>query len=338
MDREPERPSLALRRLVNGFQATQAIGVAARLGIADLLAAGPRASDELAAATGAHPGALYRLLRALASVGVLHESADRQFALTPIGACLRTDAAEPVAGWAVFVCEPYYRQAWDALEQSVRTGENAFRHVHGVDPWTYRQRRAEINAVFNRAMTDRSRQVSAAVLDAFDFGRYAAIVDVGGGAGAFLAAVLARHPAMRGVLFDQPHVVADAGPILEAAGVADRCAVEGGSFFDEVPAGADAYLLKSILHDWDDRKCGEILRTCRRAMLPGATLLVVEQELGPPNENPDAKFSDLNMLVVPGGQERSDDEYAALFTAAGFRFVGVTPSEAGVSVFAGEAA
>ncbi|HET7094791.1 MAG TPA: methyltransferase, partial [Thermomicrobiales bacterium] len=299
MDRQPERPSMALRRLVNGYQATQAIGVAARLGIADLLAAGPRASEDLAVATGAHSGALYRLLRALASIGVLHEAAERRFSLTPIGECLRADAPEPVAGWAAFVCEPYYRQAWDALEQSVRTGENAFRLVHGEDPWTYRQRHPATNAVFNRAMTDRSRQVSAAVLEAFAFGRYASVVDVGGGAGAFLAAILVRYPAMRGVLFDQPHVAASAAPILAAAGVADRCEVASGSFFAGVPAGADAYLLKSILHDWDDERCGDILRTCRRAMAPGAALLVVEQALGSPNENPDAKFSDLNMLVAP---------------------------------------
>lgn len=164
------------------------------------------------------------------------------------------------------------------------------------------------------------------------------MVDVGGGNGAFLAAILARQPATRGVLFDQPHVVGGAGPILAAAGVADRCEVVGGSFFEAVPAGGDAYLLKAILHDWEDGDCVRILRTCRRTMVDGAALLVVERELGAPNEAVDAKFSDLNMLVGPGGRERSADEYAVLFAAAGFRFVGATPSASGISVFEGIAA
>ena len=180
MDHPSQRPSLALRRLVNGFQVTQAIHVAAVLGLADLLSDGPRTSDDLAAATDSHPQALYRLLRALASVGVFREEADRSFALTELGACLRSDAPESVGGWAAFVGEPYQWQAWGALLHSVRTGENAFRHVHGMDSWTYRARHPELSASFDRAMTDLSRQVSAAVLAAYDFGRFGCIVDVGG--------------------------------------------------------------------------------------------------------------------------------------------------------------
>ena len=181
MEQDALRPSLALRRLVNGYQVTQAIHVAAVLGIADLLADSPRSSDDLAAATESHPGALYRLLRALASVGVFREAANRHFALTELGACLRSDAPEPVDGWAAFVGEPYQWQAWSALEHSVRTGENAFRHVHGIDSWTYRARHPELSASFDRAMTSLSRQVVTAVLEAFDFGRFGHVVDVGGG-------------------------------------------------------------------------------------------------------------------------------------------------------------
>lgn len=332
MDHVASRPSLALRRLVNGYQVTQAIHVAAVLGIADLLAAGPRTSDDLAAATGAHPDALYRLLRALTGVGVFREEEDRHFALTDLGACLRSDAPEPVGGWAAFVAEPYQWQAWGALLHSVRTGENAFRHVHGVDSWTFRARHPELSASFDRAMSDLSRQVSTAILAAYDFGRFARLVDVGGGSGAFLAAILAKHPALRGVLFDQPHVVAGAAPVLAAAGVAERCAVVGGSFFDEVPAGGDAYVLKAILHDWEDEPCVQILRTCRRAMAEGTALLVIERELGQPNQAPDAKFSDLNMLVGPMGRERTPAEYTALLAAAGFRCVGFTPSPVGTGV------
>lgn len=338
MNHDSPRSALALRRLVNGYQVTQAIHVAAVLGIADLLADGPRRSDDLAGATGAHPGALYRLLRALSGVGVFHEEEDRTFALTELGAGLRSDAPEPVGGWAAFVGEPYQWQAWSALLHSVRTGENAFRHVHGIDSWTFRAERPELSASFDRAMTSLSRLVVTAVLDAYDFGRFGRIVDVGGGNGAFLSAILARNPTARGVLFDQPHVVSGAGPILAAAGVTDRCEVVAGSFFEAVPAGGDAYLLKAILHDWEDAPCIEILRTCRQAMADGSPLLVIERELGRPNQDPDAKFSDLNMLVGPMGQERTSAEYAALFAAAGFQFAGVTPSAVGTGVFAAVAA
>ena len=338
MDHDALRPSLALRRLVNGYQVTQAIHVAAVLGIADLLADGPRSSDDLAAATETHPGTLYRLLRALAGVGVFREEADRHFALTDLGACLRSDAPEPVGGWAAFVGESYHWQAWSALLHSVQTGENAFRHVHGIDSWTFRSHHPELSASFDRAMTDLSRQLSSAIQEAYDFGRFEHVVDVGGGNGAFLAAILAKHPAMHGVLFDQPHVVSGAGAVLAAAGVADRCQVVGGSFFESVPAGGDAYVLKAILHDWEDEPCVQILRTCRTAMADGAALLVVERELGRPNQDPDAKFSDLNMLVGPMGQERTPDEYAALFAEARFQFVRFTPSAVGTGIYEGVAA
>jgi hypothetical protein len=289
-----------LRQLVNGYQVTQAIHIAAKLGIANLLADGPRTSADLAGAMETDPNALYRLLRALASVGIVREEVERRFALTDLGAGLRSDAPDSLAGWATFVGEPYHWRAWGALEYSVRTGENAFRHAHGTDPWTYRTHHPELSVGFDRAMTDLARQVGAAVLAVYDLGRFETVVDVGGGNGTLLAAILARYPAMRGILFDQPHVVAGAPPIL-AAGVADRCAVVGGSFYETVPTGGDAYVLKSILHDWDDADCVRILERCRRAMTDGVALLVIERALGLPNMHPDGKFSDLNMLVATGG-------------------------------------
>jgi hypothetical protein len=321
--------------MVNGYQVTQAIHVAAVLGIADLLANGPRTSDDLAAATGTHSDSLYRILRALAGVGVFREEDGRRFALTELGECLRSDAPEPVGGWASFVGEPYYWQAWGDLLHGVRTGENPFHHVHGTDPWTFRARHPELSAGFDQAMLAVSRQVSAAILATYDFSRFATVADIGGGNGAFLARILARYPAMRGVVFDQQHVVAGAAPVLAESGVADRCEIVGGSFFEAVPEGADAYILKAVLHDWEDDDCVRILRVCRQAMAPGAALLVVEREIGRPNEEPDAKFGDLNMLVGPGGRERSAAEFAALFAATGFEFTGYTPSAAGVGVFEG---
>jgi hypothetical protein len=321
----------ALLRLVSGYQLSQALHVAARLDIADRLAAGARSTDDLAAETNANADALYRLLRALAAAGVLHELEDRRFELTELGEGLRSDVRGSVHGWALMIGRPMHWNTWSSLVESVRTGENTFRLVHGTDVWSYRAQRPEELAVFDGAMTSVTGLVDAAVLDAYDFARFREVVDVGGGRGALLAAILARHETLSGVLFDQPDVVANAGALLDRFG--GRCRVVGGSFFDSVPPGADAYLLKAILHDWEAAESIAILRVIREAMPEHGVVLVLERDLGRPNENPAAKFSDLNMLVNPGGRERSEEEYAALFSAAGLRYVGATPSAAGISVF-----
>jgi hypothetical protein len=268
-------------------------------------------------------------------VDVVHEEDGRRFSLTELGGGLRRDVPDSLAGWAVLIGQPYFWHSWGELLHSVRTGENAFRHLHGTDVWEYRSTRPELAAGFDAAMTALTRHVDRALLDAYDFGRFGTIVDVGGNRGALLAAILREHPDARGVLFDQGHVVAGAPALLEAAGVADRVRIEAGSFFDAVPEGGDAYLLKSIVHDWEDAEAEAILRVVRRAMAPEGTLLVLERVLAPPNEGPDGKFSDLNMLVMPGGRERTLDEYAALFARAGFELVRELPSAAGTSVVEG---
>jgi len=318
---DSESSSAELLRLINGYQVSQAIHVAVALGLADQLAEGPRPVGELASALGTQAAALRRLLRALAAVEILREAPDGSFGLTALGDELRG----PAGAWAAFIGRPNHWTAWGRLLHSVRTGESAFRAVHGVDVWEYRAQHPEEGAVFDAAMTGLSRRVNAAVAAAHDFGRYGVIVDVGGGHGALLAGILARHPGARGVLFDQPAVVADA----EADGVE----VVGGSFFESVPAGGDAYLLKSVLHDWEDEPAVAILRTCRRAARAGTALLVIERSF----DLPATKFSDLNMLVGPGGRERAPEEYAALLAAAGYEFVGETTTTAGVSVFEGRA-
>jgi O-methyltransferase domain/Dimerisation domain len=303
-------PSAELRRLINGYQVSQAIHVAAVLGIADLLAGGPRSSDDLAAAAGADPDALYRLLRALAAVDVLHEADGRRFSLTELGDGLRSDAEAPVGGWAAFIGRPSYWQTWGALLHSVRAGENAFKHVNGTDPWTFRAAHPDEAAAFDRAMADLTRRSHASVMAAYDFSRFGTIVDVGGGNGAFLASVLAEHPDQRGILLDLPHAVAGAPDI-------DRLEAVAGDFFESVPKGGDAYVLRAVLHDWEDDEAAAILTTCRRAMGPGATLVIIERDLGPPNALPETKLSDLNMLVAPGGRERSIAEYGDLLARAG---------------------
>ena len=323
-----EAPSATLARLISGYQTAQAVHAAAVLGIGDLLAAGRRGVDDLARATDADPDALYRLLRAQAALGVLDEGDDRTFALTEVGAGLRSDAADSQQPWAAFIGRSYYWEAWSHLLHSVRTGENAFRAVHGTDPWSYRQREPEEGAIFDRAMAASSRRITGALIAAYDFGRFGTVVDVGGGHGGLIRAVLQRHPGARGVLFDQPHVVAGAAP-------ADRLELVGGSFFDSVPPGGDAYLLKSILHDWEDAEAAAILGVVRAAMGDGAVVLVLERELAGPNEGAEGKLSDLNMLVAPGGREPSRDENAALFGKAGLELTGVTPAGGDMRVFEG---
>jgi len=335
MDSSDQKPSAVLLDMVNGFKVSQALHAVATIGIADLLKNGPRSSGDLAAATGTHEGSLYRLLRALASIGVLREGSDRRFALTPLGECLQSDAPEPIGPWAVFVGQPEYWQAWGHLLDSVRTGGHAFRRAHGMSTWEYYERNPEAGAAFDHAMTSRSRRQANAVLDAYDFAQFACVVDVGGGRGALLAEILAKHHSVRAVLFDQPHVVAGAERLLRAYGVADRCQVVGGNFFATVPSGGDAYVLKFILHDWEDERATAILRNCRRAIGPNGRLLVIESEISPPNEGAAGKFLDLTMLVHTGGRERTHDEWAALFATAGFRLVGATPSHAQVSIIEG---
>ncbi|HVF02191.1 MAG TPA: methyltransferase [Rubrobacteraceae bacterium] len=316
-------PRDALLRMNNAFQASQAIHVAATLGIADLLEDGPRSADELAEATGTHGPTLYRLLRALASVGVFAEQTDGRFGSTPFAEYLRTDAPGSLRGWAMYIGQPSFWTSWGHLLDSVRTGEPAFPEVNGTNAWEYLAAHPEESAIFDAAMTGLSAGVAEAVVQSYDFSGSSVLVDVGGGEGTLLAAILAANPALRGILFDQSHVVARAEDLLVRTGVADRCEVVSGSFFEAVPGGADAYLLKSIIHDWDDPAAIEILRKCRAAIAETGKLLLVEFVIEPGNEPDRAKFSDLNMLVMLGGQERTADDFERLYAEAGFRLTDI---------------
>ena len=317
------KPWLDLLGLINGFQVTQAIHVASTLRIANHLKDGPLLAEELAPLTKCHAGALYRLLRALAAVGVFTEDESRRFALNPMGDCLRTDSTTPLSAWAEYVGSTYVWCAWAHLLHSIRTGENAFEHIHGKDIWSYRAERPEERAVFDRAMTELSRGGAEAVIDAYDFSAFRHVVDVGGGRGLMLAAILTAHRQMRGTLFDQAAVVADAKAVLEAHGVADRCRIQSGNFFHNVPEGGDAYVMRAVIHDWDDDEATAILKTCRRAMPETAKLILIEQIVGPANEMPATKFMDLNMLALPGGRERTREEFADLLAKSGFQLTRV---------------
>jgi hypothetical protein len=311
-----------LEDLITGHRVAQALSVAARLGIADLLADGPRTSADLARATGTNPDALYRLLRALARKGVFDEQAGRSFALTPEGNALRADVPGSRRAQAIFSGSGYVWAAWAELSHSVETGDSAFAFVHGQSAWEYRAQHPEDSAVFDAWMTAQTRAADAAIVDGYDFGRFSHVVDVGGGQGALLEAILAANPHLHGTLFDQEHVVA-------AAPVHERARVVSGSFFESVPRGGDAYVLKSIVHDWADDEAVRILRAVAAALDGDARVLLVERDLG----DPASAWMDLQMLVMLGGRERTPEEYAALFTAAGLEPVGFTPAGAGFCVF-----
>jgi ubiquinone/menaquinone biosynthesis C-methylase UbiE len=313
-----QSPAADLRRLIVGYRLSQALHVAARLGVADLLKNGPMSVDELARAVGAHPESLYRLMRLLASEGVFAESGARRFELTPFAVPLQNDVPGSLRARAIFDCEEAQWKAWGDLMHSVATGEPAFDRTHGTSFFDYLKAHAAVASGFNAVMADQTALWAQAVVEAYDFSELGTLVDVGGGHGGLLAAILAAHPPVRGILYDQPHVVAGARSKLEAAGVADRCDIIEGDFFKRVPAGGDAYLLKHILHDWDEPRCEEILRNCRRAMLEVGRLLVVETLIPSGNEPSYGKYLDLNMLVLLTGRERTEAEYGKLLEATGF--------------------
>jgi hypothetical protein len=317
--------------MITGYWTARAIYVAAKLRIADHLKDGPRLAEELAAAAGVAARPLYRVLRALAGVGVFAQQADGRFRLNPLAEPLREGGPDSLRACAVMLGEEQYR-CWDDLPETVRTGEAAFERVFGQPVFEYLSERPEQARTFDAAMTGYGGRATQAVLDAYDLSDVRTLADVGGGLGTNLARILGRYPAMRGVLFDQPHVVARARPLLEAAGVWGRCKVEGGDFFQTAPRGADAYLLGHVLHDWDDARAGAILDSLRRAMPAGARLLVVENVLPDGDGASFGKLLDLHMMVLAGGQERTEAEYRRLFAAHGFRLARVVPTAADTSV------
>lgn len=342
MDADPSRspganPAAQLANLVYGYRGSQAVAVAASLGIPDALADGPRAADDLAQRLACNPAALYRLLRLLAAVGVLEEDGERRFALTPVGDLLRSEVTGSMREPAILQGRAEVLAAYSKLEHAIRTGENAFEAQYGESIWTWRARQPELSSQFNRTMAAFSRMVAPALAASFDFSTVRSVADIGGGSGTLLAGVLAAHPALRGIVFDQPSVVAEAGPVLDAAGVRDRAELVGGNFFVDVPA-ADVYVMKSILHDWDDEECRQILRVIRSRAASDARLLVLERVVGGPNEDVQGKLSDIHMLVMPGGEERTLEEWRRLLGDGGWHLERTRPLAAGWDLIEASAA
>jgi hypothetical protein len=323
-------PPFALYRMITGFYVSRAIHVMARLGIADFLSAGPLDAEELAQRSKTHAPSLKRVLRLLVTAGVFTEDKEGRFTLTPIGDYLRAGVPGSMRA-AALLFGGITQQAWGDLLYSVETGEPAFRRVFGRDSFAYLAEHPEEAANFDAAMGDFTSQIATAVAGAYDFSGFRRVVDVGGGNGALLAGILRGHPGLHGTLFDLPQVVERARPRLRDHGLADRCETVGGDFFAEVPGGADAYLLKHVIHDWDDERAVAILHNCRKAMSPAAKLLIVEgvypAHIDQSEASRGAAANDVNMLVCTGGRQRSDAEFRSLYAAAGFALSRIIPTD-----------
>lgn len=305
---------------------------AATLGLADHLAAGPKSAVELAGATATHAPSLHRLMRTLASLGILTERDTQRFALTPLGEALKTGAPGSARATLMAFCSPWFSGGWQEILHSVQTGKTGFEKAFGMPVFEYLGQHPEDASNFSEAMVGFHGAEPPAVAAAYDFSGFKTVVDVGGATGNMLAAILSSHAGPRGVLFDRPHVVRDAPALLKARGVEGRVTIESGSFFESVPTGGDAYVLSHIIHDWTEDQCLTIFGHCRKAMKPDGRVLIVEMVL-PAGDTPHpGKILDIVMLVMPGGQERTEAEYASLLGKAGFRLTRVVPTASAVSV------
>ncbi len=325
-------PPVAMMGLITGYWVSQAVGVVALLGVADQLGEGPRGSDELARAVGADPQALYRVLRLLASLGVFAEVAPDSFALTPLGDTLRSDAPGSVRNFAITETAPGHWLPWGRLHESVRSGRPMAREALGMELFDWYAQNPEEAGFFNAAMGNLSALAASELVRVYDFSAVRTVADVGGAHGVLLTAVLRANPAARGILFDLPHVIATAGDAVAAEGLSQRCELVSGDFFEAVPEGADLHLLKQIVHDWDDERATRLLQNCHRALSPAGKLLLVEMVIPPENQPSPAQAMDLNMMVLLGGRERTEEEYQRFFQAAGFRLERVIPTRSPFSV------
>lgn len=331
-DSQEPPPHVRVIQLATGFWVSRALYAVAYFGIADHLKDGPEDLDRLAAATGTHAPSLRRVLRLLESFGLFRMDDGGRVDLTPLGATLRSDAPGAARSTIIALGGAWAWSAFGEVLYSLRTGKTGMEKAHGQGLFDFLTRHPEEATHFNAAMIGLHGGEPAAVAQAYDFGCIGTLVDVGGGSGNLLGTILKAHPDLRGVLFDRQHVAAEAESRLAAEGLADRCQVVSGDFFQAVPEGGDAYLLSHIIHDWDEDACLQILANCRRAMGPSGRLLIVEMVIHTGDEPDLGKLLDLVMLVVPGGQERSEEEYRSLLGRAGFRLSRVVPTPSPVSV------
>ncbi len=318
--------------MATAYWLSRLVYTAAKLGVPDLLAGGPRSSADLAEATHTNPRAFHRFLRSLASFGLFAQQDDGRFALTPLGASLQTGAPGAARSTVLTMAGPWAWGAFGELQYSLETGKTSIEKVLGMPLFDYLAAHPEEAAQFSESMVGIHGAEPPAVAAAYDFSDVGTIVDVGGATGNMLAAILSVHPQPRGILFDRPHVVSEAPALLRARSVEARVSIAEGSFFESVPAGGDLYILSHIIHDWSEEQCLTILGHCRAAMKPGAKLLIVEFVLPEGNAPHFGKLTDMVMLTIPGGEERTAAEYDTLLAAAGFKMTRVIPTASDVSI------
>jgi SAM-dependent methyltransferase len=325
-------PHLQLIQMIMAIVDAKVLYAAAKLGLADQLATGPKSAAELSGPMAVHAPSLHRLMRTLAGLGILVERDAQRFSLTALGEALKTGAPGSARGTVLTIGSSWYGSGLENIVHSVQTGSAGFEKAQGMPFFDYLAQHPEDASMFSEAMVGFSSQNPPAVAAAYDFSPFKTIVDVGGATGDMLAAILARHRGPRGVLFDRPHVVHDAPALLKAKGVMNRVSIEAGDFFKAVPGGGDAYILSHIIHDWSEEQCLTILGHCRRVMKPDGRLLIVEMLLPGGDAPHPGKILDIVMLTQLSGQERTEAEYVALLDKAGFRLNRVVPTEAPVSV------
>jgi hypothetical protein len=331
----PPPAHIQLINMARGINVSMIVYAAAKFGLADHLASGPKTADELAGPTGTHAPSLYRLLRTLASVGVFTEDSQHRFRLTPLGEALKSGAPGAARATILTIAGPTFWRGTEYFPYSVETGKPGFEKALGMPIFDYYAQHPEEASLFNETMIGVHGDEPPAVAEAYDFSKIGVLMDVGGGSGNLLTTILGRHAGPRGILFDLPHVVEEAKPTIQGRGLSDRIEIRSGSFFETVPAGADTYMLSHIIHDWSEKQCIAILKNVHRAMPPSGKLLLVEMVIPPGDAFHPGKMLDMIMLVGPGGQERTEEEYRELYKKAGFRLTSVVPTKSPASIVEG---
>jgi ubiquinone/menaquinone biosynthesis C-methylase UbiE len=328
-------PPLQMLQIISGFWVARCVYVAAKLGIPDLIKDAPKTAEELSAETATHGPSLFRVLRALAAVGVITQDSDNRFGSTPLSQTLCSNVPGSIRAFAMTELGEEHYPAWGELLYSVRTGGVAFDKAFGEPVWEFFAKNPENARIFNDAMSGMTAQANEAIHAAYDFAGINTIVDVGGGHGGLITSILKKNPSMRGILFDAPQVIEGAKSALAESGVGDRCQFVSGDFFKSVPEGGDAIVMKWIIHDWNDEQSVSIMKNCRRALPEGGKLILIEAVVPATSEPHFSKFIDLNMLVMTGGRERTEEEFHALYEASGFKLARIVPSESPFSVIEG---
>ncbi len=331
-------PEAILSQMLFGALMQQSIYIVAKLGIADILAKKPQTAEELAAQTETHAPSLYRVLRTLASAGVFAENSDNKFDLTPIAALLQSDAPNSMRDFALMLGGEWHWRIFSELMHSVKTGRTAQEKAYGMELFDYLAQNPQDEVVFNRAMTSHSLAAVPAIVEAYDFSDTGKLMDIAGGHGILLTGILKANPQMYGILFDLPSVIEGANEWLEKEDVSSRVELASGDFFENVPAGADVYMMKHIIHDWDDERSIKILQNVRSAMNDTGKVLIIEMVIPEGNESSPSKILDLQMLIGTGGKERTEDEYGKLLEASGFRLTKIVPTKSPLSVIEGQRA